>query len=795
MWIATVAILSMCYFSCNQNNDYKKKPTPTPAPTPQTDATLGKPTELTVHGIPVKPEDWSVKVPNNKMSVATGDVEAKFTIGSKKTIAPKVQVQDTPVSLKEGVPVEVTLKVPAEKGVHTGWTKTIKVTRATKDELGELQLASLFVYNKDVKPLDDLQKLSITIPSHIEQIVKEKIEPTFRLNGEKIDVVWNVSPNLPLNIAEEESKEFTLSVPQKDGKYKAWNCKLKITREKKDVSTDPELTLTSLTIADKAIADLSDLDNLSIELPHTVEKVKSNQVEAKFSLNGAEKQVQYTVTPEELELKAGESKNLVITVAKKEGEYKKWEHSVKVTLEDKPADPKLTLTSLTIAGKAITDLSDLDNLSIELPHTVEKVKSNQVEAKFSLNGAEKQVQYTVTPEELELKAGESKNLVITVAKKEGEYKKWEHNVKVKRLKEPEEKTLHMFTFTLKGELISESVNGFYVTIGNEHASVAKENFEYEFRMGLEKIDVDLQISNLPLSLNEGETKEVTLTVPRNPGKYKQWGPHKLKITRDVNNQDPRLILNEKKSKVKGQIKSKLTTGIRLIDETHFEVELDEKKESLNSDDLELVFNKDVELKIAESLPINLELGMPVTLHISVDAKPSVHRAWSGELKITREATLPQLKLESMTICDVPCKIQWIEQYGEKGYVSQVLLPHSIKTVEKSDIQCNFTLNNAPIDVPYNSYVPELQDVEITNGWLFAERKKNTYQEFICVLAVTRMGSVKDGGLDISVHTKEHKTFAIPVNKSGTIISTKSDEAGLTIAQSGNVKITKAKALD
>ena len=80
-WIAMwLAIFGMLFFSCKQNHNSPNNQNPTPTPK-EDDPSFPTPKDMKVHGTPVYLKTWSVKVGNEKTSVAKGDVEVVFDIG------------------------------------------------------------------------------------------------------------------------------------------------------------------------------------------------------------------------------------------------------------------------------------------------------------------------------------------------------------------------------------------------------------------------------------------------------------------------------------------------------------------------------------------------------------------------------------------------------------------------------------------------------------------------------------------------------------------------------------------
>ena len=283
--------------------------------------------------------------------------------------------------------MKVSLIIPAETGKHKAWSKDITVTRATASGEGALILSKLIVHNTEVKDLTKIDNLVAKIPSTVQQIEKDKIDATFQLNGEKVDVVWNANPSLPLQIAESETKEITITVPAQTGKYVQWQGKLKITREKADESPDPELTLTKLTIANASPSNLTELDNLSVEIESNVAKVDKNNVEAEFALNGSAITDPYTLEPAELNLAEGETKLLTITVPAKSGSYKKWSHNVKV-LRKKTALKRFVFEKLEIWNVDILGKDDVRVKSDAKEHNfrVSIANCDEYEVKVNIDG-------------------------------------------------------------------------------------------------------------------------------------------------------------------------------------------------------------------------------------------------------------------------------------------------------------------------------------------------------------------------------------------------------------------------
>ena len=330
--------LSMLFFSCNQNNDSTNKK---PTPTPQGDAELGKPTELKVHDVKTKLEDWTVEVPNDKTSVKTGDVKATFAIGGKnEELTP--EVKNSPVALVAGTPVDIVLMVPAVNGKYKSWTQTIKVTQAVNKDPELVLVKDTF----DILDKDD--KINFVDDTHIEVLLEENketltmddIDAEFTANGKKVKVTLKTEPALPItNLEKGKPRDITLKVDAKKGSYKAWQCNLKITR-----ATLPKLKLKKLTVHDIP-ASIAEEIKCSIRLPD-IKTVESKDVKATFTLKGQPvNDVTFNVQDLPCTLEDEQSKTFKCSVAEKSGEYQKWEGELTIThIKRVPAKVTVELT-------------------------------------------------------------------------------------------------------------------------------------------------------------------------------------------------------------------------------------------------------------------------------------------------------------------------------------------------------------------------------------------------------------------------------------------------------------------
>lgn len=604
-----------------------------------------------------------------------------------------------------------------EAGKHSGWNKEIKVIRKTQDGIGILQLASLFVCNTEVKNLTDLQNLTVKIPSRISDITRDHIRSNFRLEGKTIPVSLQVLESLPLQIAEEETKEISLKV-NATTQYKEWNAKLKITREKKDDSTDPELNLENLKIAGEDVHLWHNLDNLSVMVSHKVAKVRKSDVEAVFSLNGEGKQVAFTIEPKVLELDYDETKALTITVPAKKGEYKKWSYNVRITRREIPEDPTPILSDFTVCEVGATKIAE-NEYFVTVPHKFATITQKHIKTMFQLNHETKNLKVKMEGLPLSLEAGMKGTVSLSVEAVKGKYKAWGPvTLTIKRDIDNPDPELELIkpSFYIDSQrdtpkLVDDST--FKVEVHQYKSRLERNDIHAQFQVKKEgkysTVDnVELKVvETLPIELEQGVEKTITLLVEAKKGEYREWR-RTLKITRYK--PLPRLKLNSLKVCGKDAKKESYWSS-------EWTVEVPQDITTVNENNFEYEFElegkpKTVKLNV-ENLPRDLQIGQTETFSCFVERKEKEYERWEGQIKVTRVKTLPNLELRGLTVCGVPAD----KQVASSDKVWNVEIPGYIDTVQDSHIECSFYLEgsskNVPVhfeDLPLNIRMGETKEV-------------------------------------------------------------------------------------
>lgn len=479
---------------------------------PNKDPQLGDPKELTVHSAPVDKTTWKGEVGNDKLEVATGNVVAKFTLnGSEITLQPAVV--GGKVQLKENEYVDVKLEIPAVANSYQKWTGTIHVKRLPKESEPnkdpQAELSSLKIYGK----LVSITKLSMDVPQATTTLTKNDVEARFDIGGKpaKIDVLYNIEGDpVSLNFGENKVK---LVVPNAEGKYKGFTKEITINRSNKD----PKLELMKLTIHNRPVENINDLTKLQVSVP--ADKVESKDVKARFEIDGDYKSVTIKVENEPVQLEKDKPIKVTLLVEAKAGEYQEWKHVVKVTKYEGTPIPNITLHSLKIAKKTVNQA----NWTVIVPKKQESITTSDVEAEFKLGGSK--ITYPVTVEGTTVNLSETEpTKVKLIVPADGTHGMWEEEVMVTRKDiEPELKNVRIKVSTapIKYVDLTKTGNKWSAEVPSSFASIIQDSIEAYFEWeGMEmpkprKLDVTVNPA-LPIALNEGEEKEVTLSVAAKP---------------------------------------------------------------------------------------------------------------------------------------------------------------------------------------------------------------------------------------------------------------------------------------
>lgn len=262
-------------------------------------------------------------------------------------------------------------------------------------------------------------KLNMTVKVHSKKVEENKdVELSVRLGTveetkhveitfDKTDHPKPTIKGLPITLEAGKNFEFTITVPESE-KYEAINRKITI----KCVDATPA-TLQKITVHGIKV------ENNMVTIPLKHKTVTKNDVKIYFQESDASTNLQ--CTPDPLELKAGESKELKIKTQSSK-DYKSYEATITVKREERK---ELTLKKFTI--------HHLNAISGSVTINEEKVEKGNVELEFVESGA--QTEFSISPETLTLAYSESKKLTITVAESDM-YRQKVIEVQVKRAKDP-----------------------------------------------------------------------------------------------------------------------------------------------------------------------------------------------------------------------------------------------------------------------------------------------------------------------------------------------------------------------
>ncbi|MGP1438250.1 MAG: hypothetical protein ACTTKH_04180 [Treponema sp.] len=182
-------------------------------------------------------EGW---VKNSVTTIAPSDFTAMFKVGTKTTAEEiKISKVELPAGKKElavGVN-EITIKIDAKAGSYKAWEKKVKVTRAGDPandpvpELKSLRVCTTIVTDLTKKPFEVKTNYVFDTLEADNFVAKFKIgnDATIR----ELPVVM-VGSQKKINLTIDQATEVTIKVEAKEGRYKEWTGKVKVTRQKED---------------------------------------------------------------------------------------------------------------------------------------------------------------------------------------------------------------------------------------------------------------------------------------------------------------------------------------------------------------------------------------------------------------------------------------------------------------------------------------------------------------------------------------------------------------------------------
>ena len=558
----------------------------------------------------------------------------------------------------------------------------------------------------------DTQIKKIDVPNEKTNVKTGDVEAVFKINGVEKDIPIQVVSS-PVLLKEKEYVDVHLLIEAKPNQWKKWEKTISLRRLEDEEASLPKIKLEQLKI-DGIEVSLADLKALKVKVPYEKERLERNDIEAKFSLNGKEENVEIEVQPVELEDK--QSAKLIINAKNKAKKYKGDSYIVSVTRDD----PVLKLKHLTICG-IVCDISNTNNISISVEKYIDRVENSNVFAKFDYaDHVDEQINVSVSNGDLQ--EGEN-NILLAIDASSGQYKRWVQKVKVNRSRidpEPKLKSLTIF---------GRQVLNFSLEVPYEKSNIAASDVEAVFVYGIKSpqaLEVEVTDGNLSTGSNQ-----VTIKLPAKPNEYLGW-TKTITVTRRQNNvPDPEPVLFE--LRIDGQ-----TEGTNVSDPSNIIANVNYKKANIQTSDIHAQFKlngviSDVEYGL-ETEPVEIKQGGEAALVLKVEAKPGYYTAKSWTISILRDNTPPSLILKSLKIHE--------ESVDTNTWTATV--PNNARTVLSTNVKAEFEfksiteeyvviVENSPVKLEENVAKKIVLKVAGTDKYLPWEQE----------VTVTRRGKVQD----------------------------------------------------
>lgn len=207
--------LSLCFFSCNQNNDVGGNGiTEDPVP-------VLKSLKIYTEDIDISKLEMSFG--KDKTQVTSDDVEARFDWGKERD--KKIEVEVANGSLQEGDNT-IKLSVKAIKGQYKAWEQNVKIIIK---KAFDLKLEELIIHGEKAKI--DGKPYTCTIDSKHKNIVSDDIKATFKVGSNVIKVIPLTVENCPTELPFATPTTIRLIAPESENEYNKWEHDIVITRK------------------------------------------------------------------------------------------------------------------------------------------------------------------------------------------------------------------------------------------------------------------------------------------------------------------------------------------------------------------------------------------------------------------------------------------------------------------------------------------------------------------------------------------------------------------------------------
>ena len=165
----------------------------------------------------------TVTVPYKESVILPAKIKAEFTYGTETVLIP-VEIENSPIELKEAEPVDIRIFVRGKKGLYKDFEFYVNITRAERQENEDAALQPEEIYILGIK--NDIGKAA-SVPINTEKITADDIVAVFK---DFADIPVELSPD-PALFNGQDILSVKLSVKGKPGQYQDWEMPLTIKKD------------------------------------------------------------------------------------------------------------------------------------------------------------------------------------------------------------------------------------------------------------------------------------------------------------------------------------------------------------------------------------------------------------------------------------------------------------------------------------------------------------------------------------------------------------------------------------
>ena len=329
---------------------------------------------------------WQVELENEKTALVPRDITATFDCGKDSDEVFPISRISYEWAIKVDKYISATLYVKEEKGKNEAWSEKIEVKRKPNENpapqtTGELKLESLSVHEMEVKNLNDLDNLQVSVADTLQSVSISNIKYKFTLNGNAQDVTLKIEGKAEGEIVllENEETKIVLVVAKEEGKWKEWKHELLIKKvPAKDIDSITQIIVAKDAGHDesfgflkkqKPISKLKDGNTtieVALERPELVIIINAEeggQPKAEIKLNDVLIDANFRDGSNRLEVKTLKLNNGLNSIKIKTSKpgYKEGNYYFNLNYI-----PSLTFQELSVNGKKYETLSEVEGKSLTL---------------------------------------------------------------------------------------------------------------------------------------------------------------------------------------------------------------------------------------------------------------------------------------------------------------------------------------------------------------------------------------------------------------------------------------------